>query len=954
LSGLLYIISFVSGASALVFETLWFRQAGLALGNTVWATSLVLSGFMSGLAVGNALASREQGRVLHPLRIYAVLELLIGISGVALVLVFPGFGPALASSLRAWMDQPWALNLFRLVIAFMLLLIPSSAMGMTLPLLAKILSTRDRNFGHVLGRLYGWNTLGAVSGAILPEMYLLSRFGVKEMALVAGLLNVFVAAAALWLSARFREQPAPVETANPSRVFGSPGRRWLVAVFLSGFCLLALEVVWFRFLLFFIQGHSVSFALILGVVLAGIAVGGLIASRWLRLRPEAYRHSTSVAFTAGLMVMTEYANFFLGVRDLSGPVIDPAQVLWVCTLLMFLPSLLSGILFVLAGAALRTILPSETEAAGLLTLSNTAGAALGSLVAGFLLLPFLGIEKSFFLTSLLYGVVGAVLFVESPPPRQAAMAVAASLLIGLFFFPFGSMNSRYLSIMIGWHLRPGEGKVTAIREGLLETVVYLEHRWLDHPLYYRMLTNSYSMSGTSYQARRYMKLFVYWPVAVHPDLRKALLISYGVGNTAKALTDTKGIETIDVVDLSRGILEMNGNVYPSETDQPLRDHRVRVHVEDGRFFLQTTNQRYDLITGEPPPPGVKGVVNLFSREYFRFLRDRLAEGGIVTYWFPLHSLSEVSAKSVIRAFCEVFEDCSLWNGAGTDLMLAGTRNARGPASEEQFTRQWNDPVVGPEMRALGFEKPEQLGALFIGDAEYLLALTRDSRPVTDNFPKRIITPSRSVGEKDLMFRSLTDVTASRERFSRSDFIRKLWPKRILLASMSYFEVQGILNEFLYGEETNSDNAIGKVHYLLTRTSLRAPTLWLLGSSPDTQRIVEEMDEGQRSRPDVQFHAGLRQLSERDYAAAAESLRRAEDFPDLQGEAYRYRVYALYMAGDRIQAQQVARQRLLFIYRQEEARLKKMGVTQPARIQIPPFWLWMKKNFGIDGTMGLIN
>jgi spermidine synthase len=954
LGGFLYTISFISGASALVFETLWFRQAGLALGNSVWATSIVLSGFMSGLAIGNALAAREQGRVLNPLRIYAVLELLIGISGVGLVLILPAIAPALAPSLRTWLDQPWALNSIRLVIAFLLLLIPSSAMGMTLPLLAKILSVRDRNFGRVLGRLYGWNTLGAVLGAILPEMYLLSRFGVRDTALVAGLLNLLAAAAAARFSTRFRVQAAPVEMATPYPNSGSSTRRWLVAAFLSGFCFLALEVIWFRFLLLFIRGHSISFALMLGVVLAGIACGGLIASRWLRLRPDAYRHSASVAFAAGLMVMTEYANFFLGIRHLSEVIIDPARVLWISSLLMFLPSLLSGILFVLAGAALRVILASETEAAGLLTLSNTAGAALGSLVAGFLLLPVLGIEKSFFLTALLYGAVGVVLFMESPPPRRAGIAVAAVLLIGLFFFPFGSMMSRYLSITIGWHLQPGEGRVAAVREGLLETVIYLEHRWLDHSLSYRMVTNSYSMSGTIYRARRYMKLFVYWPIAVHPDPRHALLISYGVGNTAKALTDTKSLETIDVVDISRDVLEMNNIVYPNKADQPLHDPRVRVHVEDGRYFLQTTDRRFDLITGEPPPPGVKGVVNLYSREYFRILRGRLAEGGIVTYWFPIHSLSDMSAKAVIRAFCEAFEDCSLWNGSGADMMLVGTRNARGPVSEEQFARQWNDPVVAPEMRALGIEKPEQLGALFIGDAEYLLALTRDSRPVTDNFPKRIIAPSRSVGEKDLMFRSLTDVTASQERFSRSDLIRKLWPKRILDASLSYFEVQGILNEFLYGEETNSDNAIGKVHYLLTRTSLRAPTLWLLGSSPDTQRIVEEMDEGQRSRPDVQFHEGLRHLSERDFAAAAESLSRAEDFPDLQREAYRYRVYALYMAGDRIQAQQVARQRLLYIYRQEEARLKKMGVTQPARIQIPPFWLWMKKNLGIDGTTGLIN
>jgi predicted membrane-bound spermidine synthase len=950
LSGFLYTISFISGASALVFETLWFRQAGLAIGNSIWATSLVLSGFMGGLAFGNALAARYGGRSADPARLYAIAEVVIALTGVGLVYLLPAFGAALVPWLRPLMEHLWILNFLRLLTAFILLLIPSTAMGVTLPLLTKALIGYDPNFGSVLGRLYGWNTLGAVLGAILPEMFLLGYLGVREMALVASLLNLSAAAGAVWLSARFRGQAAPGETANPPLIFGNSGRRWLLAAFLSGFCLLALEVVWFRFLLFYIRGHSVSFALMLGVVLAGIAVGGLIASWWLRFRPEAYRHSTSVAFTAGLLVMTEYANFFLGVQDLSGAIINPAKVLWIGSLLMFFPSLLSGILFVMAGAALRSILTSETGAAGFLTLSNTAGAAFGSLVAGFFLLPFLGIEKSFFLAALLYATVGSVLFVEAPPPRRAAMAVAASLLIGLFFFPFGTMKSRYLSIMIGWHLRPGEGKVTSFREGLLETVIYLEHQWRDRPLYYRMLTNSYSMSDTAYLSRRYQKLFVYWPVAVHPNPRHALLISYGVGNTAKALTDTKSVETIDVVDISRDVLEMNDIVYPSEADQPLRDPRVRVHVEDGRFFLQTTDRRFDLITGEPPPPGVRGVVNLYSQEYFRFLRARLAEGGIVTYWFPLHSLSEVSAKAVLRAFCDVFEDCSLWNGAGSDLMLAGTRNARGPVSEEIFLRQWRNPDLAPELAALGFERPEQLGALFIGDAEYLRGLIRDSRPVTDNFPKRITAPIRSVEEKDRMFRSLTDATASQERFRRSDLIRTLWPERILRASLPYFDVQGILNELLYLERMNSDNAIGKVHYLLTRTPLRAPPLWLMGSSPDVQRVVEALDETQRSRPEVQFHLGIRQLAERNYAAAAVSLGRAGESPGLQQEALRYRVYAMCMAGKRGQAQRL----LASIFQQEEERRQKMDVTQPYRIQLPPFWLWMKNNFGIDGTKGLIH
>src|SRR5258706_12475677 len=161
LSLLLSAVFFASGASALILETLWFRQAGLAFGNSVWASSLVLSGFMGGLALGNALAARYGDRFRNPVRTYATAEIAIAVTGVGLVYLFPILGTLLAPWLRALLDQPWALNPLRLVIAFLLLLIPSTAMGITLPLLTNALAGRDGNLGRVLRALGGAKTAGA-------------------------------------------------------------------------------------------------------------------------------------------------------------------------------------------------------------------------------------------------------------------------------------------------------------------------------------------------------------------------------------------------------------------------------------------------------------------------------------------------------------------------------------------------------------------------------------------------------------------------------------------------------------------------------------------------------------------------------------------------------------------------------------------------------------------------
>jgi hypothetical protein len=242
-----------------------------------------------------------------------------------------------------------------------------------------------------------------------------------------------------------------------------------------------------------------------------------------------------------------------------------------------------------------------------------------------------------------------------------------------------------------------------------------------------------------------MKLYVYLPLALHPDTRDTLLISYGVGSTAKALTDSRRLETIDVVDISEDILEMSNIIYPGD-DNPLHDERVRVHIEDGRFFLNTTKKRYDLITSEPPPPKNAGVVNLYSQEYFELIRERLNPGGYTSYWLPVMQLEPIESLAIIKAFCNAFDDCSLWSGAGLEWMLLGSNGAKAEIDYTEFSAQWREPHVRKELIALGFESPAQLGSLFMADTALLTELTTDVAPVADNYPSRISSrPVKHVG-----------------------------------------------------------------------------------------------------------------------------------------------------------------------------------------------------------------
>jgi predicted membrane-bound spermidine synthase len=846
-------VFFASGMSALLFETAWFRLAGLTFGNSVWASSMVLASFMGGLALGNALAARASRARLHPLRMYALLEAAIAISGVALVFAFPLLSERFAPLFAPLIDRVSLLNALRLTLAGALMLVPTTAMGATLPLLVRALSRDDDQFGSRLGLLYGWNTAGAVAGSLAGELVLIEAFGLRGTALVAGALNVVAAVVAMraaqWSAGFSRPLSTPAKAGPPPKL--------LLAAMLSGATLLALEVVWFRFLLLFIDGTTIAFALMLAVVLLGIAAGGLIASRVFVADADAQRWTSMVALASGIATVVCFAGFSAGAPSSMTALDLMMHDAGAALRLMLLTSIGSGLLFTFIGRAVQKALADDAAAAAYVTLANTVGAMLGALAGGFLLLPHLGIEKSLFALACAYGVV-ALLTMERA--SRALIAAAIAFVLALAFFPFGVTRNTFVPQVTERYRTNGE-RIIGLHEGLTETAIYLRRDLFGQPYSYRLMTNVISMSGTSLPSLRYMSLFVDLPMALNPTASRALLISYGVGTTAKALTDTKQLKSIDVVDISRDIVAMN-RLREFRGGHPLDDPRVRVHIEDGRFFLQTTRLQFDLITAEPPPPKHAGIVNLYSLEYFQLIQRRLAPGGIATYWLPIYQLSESDGKAIIKAFCGAFADCSLWSGAGGELILMGTRDVRRvPAA--QFASRWSDPVTGRVLNAIGVDAPEMLGALFIGDTQWLAQLTAGAQPLVDNWPLRL--SPKPVAGLPRAFETFFDVPASRQRFAASRWIASVWPPDFRQKTLAAFPFHEKVDRyFLDVTASRTATNYAAVEYVLTRSNSTALPVILMGSDQRQQDIVASLRE---KPPGALWVEGVRALSERRYADA---------------------------------------------------------------------------------------
>jgi hypothetical protein len=555
------------------------------------------------------------------------------------------------------------------------------------------------------------------------------------------------------------------------------------------------------------------------------------------------------------------------------------------------------------------------------------------------LLPRLGIEASVYALSMAYaavaaGALGSAERKEWSGRQRAVVAAAAAVFVAMLAaFPFGLMARKYLlAAVTRWvDLKAPGTELVALREGLTETVMVTRMTRWDTPVSYRLLTNAISMSAWDQLSTRYMRAFVYLPVALNPQATRALLISYGVGVTARSLTDTPWLQSIDVVDVSRDIVRATRVVYPQPGQHPLDDPRVKVHIEDGRFFLASRAQTWDIITGEPPPPNTAGISTLYSREYFELMRSRLSEGGVVSYWLPVYQMEERDSKAITAGFCAAFPDCSLWQGWASQWILLGTRGAR-PAPEEAFTRQWRDPRVLQALRMMCFERPEDLGTMFLGDADMLAEWTRGVPAVDDDHPHRI-TPQ--IVKVVLPYYAYAEPSAARQRFARSEFVRRLWPDAVRRRTIDAFAEASPVLRYAWGSHGVSATGIWDLHALLTGTSLRTPILWLMGSDA----LLDEAARSARARgmaePELDELLGVSAMADHDYAAAEAQFARAQPFAASPDRLVQWRVLALCLTGQREAA--------AALMRAQAGRL---------RIEDPRNWRWLTATFALPDAFGL--
>ncbi|VVN68866.1 Polyamine aminopropyltransferase [Pseudomonas fluorescens] len=724
------LLLFVSGAAALVYQVLWIKQLSLVVGVEVYAITTGISAFFAGLALGGLLFGRWADTLRQPLLLYAGLEVLVAILGVGAT-----FAMSLAASPFAWLEQH--VGLLAWVLPFALVGIPALLMGGTLPVLVRSLATDPLQLGKAGGHLYAANTAGAIAGTLLAAFVLIAALGVRGSALAAAMLNLLAAAGALWFQ---RQRPLLEEASAKPHTEKVPDRLALWLYSIAGGVALGYEVVWSQSIVQFMSTRTYAFAVVLATYLTGLFLGSaLLARRVDRLRDPWGVFGLLIA-GAGLVALLEIALLgrwlvfaqttveawvlSFGASELLGM---SARFAVAALSIVFVPTVLLGAAF---PVALRLSVGRDHVGrnVGEVVAFNTLGGIIGVMLCGFVLIPLLGLVRTLGLLAIIAAGIGYFAVRKGhgvkKGRRQAVVAIGLVAVALVVFTPANKLAS----------LLPGarNGTLNFYEEGRGGTVAVVS-QGKGQKTFERLYIQGVSNTGDAMPSLRYMRIQALLPLLIHNgEPRSALVIGFGTGITAGALTQYPGLEQRVVAELLPAVVKaaplFKGNFNAASHSG------VDVRLRDGRQELLRNPQRYDLITLEPPPPSAAGVVNLYSRDFYQLAARRLNKQGLVAQWLPLPTQNIDDSRSLVRSFLDVYPYASLWTSEFHEMLLVGSMEPI-ELDAAKISERFQQDSVRSTLQDVGIGSAAALLATWVTDRAGLERFAANAQPVTDDQPR---------------------------------------------------------------------------------------------------------------------------------------------------------------------------------------------------------------------------
>jgi spermidine synthase len=684
---IIFLLFIGSGCAALIYEIVWFQLLQMVIGSSAISLGILLGTFMGGMCIGSLLLPRLISSRRHPMRIYALLEIGIGMLG----LVIPLGMPLVGGIYMAWAGTGVASVVLRAIAAGICLMPPTVLMGATLPAISRWVKATPEGVSW-LGFFYGGNIAGGVAGSLAAGFYLLRVYDVLVATFVAAAFNFLVAATALFLS---RRTSYAAEGGQVSAATGS--RNWSVylVIALSGFTALGAEVIWTRILSLHFGATVYTFSLILAVFLVGLGLGsasGAVIARETALPRRALgwcQLLLCAAMAWAAFMNTESLPYWPINPSISTSPWYTLQLDLVRCFWVVLPgAILWGASFPLALAAVASTEQDSARLAGGVYAANTVGAIFGSLVASFVLVPWIGSSHSqqvFIVVS----AISALLMLEPSSATPAASGVAAtrsrlSNLTGTAWLAVAMV----LAGLLARSVRPlpgllvAYGRYAATRVGQADIIYTGEG--LNASVAVSQLSNgvlNYHNAGkvqasSEPQDMRLQRMLGHLTTLIPSTPKTVVVIGCGAGVTAGAVSIDPAVEHETIAEIEPLVPRVVSTYFAEHNFDVVRNPKVRVHIDDARNFLQTTDEKFDAVTSDPLDPWVKGAAMLYTKEFFEEVKSHLNPGGAVTLFVQLYESNTAAVKSEIATFLDVFPNGVVWGntneGRGYDLVLLGT------------------------------------------------------------------------------------------------------------------------------------------------------------------------------------------------------------------------------------------------------------------------------------------
>jgi len=729
---------FLSGATGLVYELLWVRVLYQTFGSTIQSITTVVAAYMGGLGLGAWLLGRRADRDPRPAALYGMLEIAIAVFGLISPLVL-GVAHRLYLGIAGALQLTGATSVaLRFGLALVVLLVPTTLMGGTLPVLTRTFMGSDRSqLKRSLGLLYGLNTLGAVVGTALAGFFLIELVGIRASLWGTAAVNLALGAGALALARPMAPLSESVRAPDAAKSGPAPRRlRYLACALLAltAFASLLDEIAWTRVLVMVVGGSTYAFTLVLLVFLLGIGLGSAFVARRRAVRPASAADAALaqgitgagaallLLFFAALPVYViavfGHVEFGAGTRLLLLGVAVGAVVL--------IPAVGMGLSF-----PLLTDLAAPRDAAraadvGTAYALNTLGSIAGAVLTGFVLVVALGTEATLRIGLVINGAAALALagfaahgVAEGSPEHRALrrrVLVAGALAGVALGVAVGTPAWGTRLIDLGPTIYAREPMDAARRQAFLahrgsRLLAFREGRNATVSVWEGLTGRTLRVNGkvdASDHADMNTQIMVgLAAAAARPDPASALVIGFGSGVTTRVLADVPGIRRVRVVEIEPAVLEM-GRYFSGVNDTVLARPRVAAVVDDARSALQLKGERYDIIASEPSNPWVAGVATLYTPEYFRIVRSRLADDGVFCQWLQIYQLPLDVAAGIVRNLRQAFPHVEVWFSTSLDLqILASGRPLR-------YDRAWLERLFDPTT-AIGVLSREWLGIDSAGD-----------------------------------------------------------------------------------------------------------------------------------------------------------------------------------------------------------------------------------------------